>query len=138
MKLSTHILTIAALVALLGAVATWAFYPHASKAPSLSGAATTTSIVIAKENAGQTIRLTQGQEFVVNFGTDMNWYLAFNPTGIVTQTGPADTKAGTQGVFVAAHTGTTTLSVNGGPICKPNEACPQFRVQVPDISITVQ
>jgi hypothetical protein len=84
---------------------------------------------ITNADNNETVTLTKGEQFDVAFGQGLNWSLAFDPVGIVTQVATSTT-AGIQGTFEAASASTTTLHATGAPICAAGEACPQFREEV--------
>lgn len=93
--------------------------------------------IITRADTGKTITLARDARFVIQMGSDLNWTIAFDPSGIISRVANSTTADGIQGVYSADVSGTTTLHATGAPICKPGYACPQFLVAVP-VTIVVQ
>jgi len=81
---------------------------------------------ITSQDNGQTIVLQKNERFIVQFGNNLNWKLAFNPSDNITRVPNTSTADGIQGTYEASKIGTVILNATGAPICKPDEACPQF------------
>ena len=86
--------------------------------------------IFTQDDNGSVIRLAKNEQFEIKLANTLSWKLSFAPANIITQISNATTGGGLQGIYKASEIGSTTLNAIGAPICKQNEACPQFRVSV--------
>lgn len=82
--------------------------------------------VITHDDFSQTITVRQGTPITIKLGTDMDWTATLSDPSLFTPIETFAATPGVQGMYVAAKTGTVTISAQGKPICKPDQACPMF------------
>jgi hypothetical protein len=75
-------------------------------------------LVITLDNAGQTIPLKKGQNFLLSLGSNYQWDVTVVPVEILSRNMKITPGAGEQGLYIARQPGTATLSAVGNPICR--------------------
>lgn len=89
--------------------------------------ATTSPLIVTSADSGKTIRLHKGDTFILKLGGSLNWSdVKITDNGVVTAVPTFAAIPGAQGMYEARTAGTAAISATGAPICKANEACPQF------------
>jgi hypothetical protein len=99
--------------------------------PPLTGAgevtATTSPFIVTSADSGKTIRLHKGDTFILKLGGSLDWGdVKITDNGVVTAVPTFAAIPGAQGMYEARAKGSATITATGAPICKANEACPQF------------
>jgi len=130
-----HIATrwITATVAVIGILAFLAGTPAQAGAPptSTQAPASAQTITILPEDNGQTFNIQAGDRVVVKLGTDLNWTVDLDPTGILVPVpGVGTLVRGVQGIYQAVQPGTVVLTASGRPNCSGDQVCPDFIQQV--------
>ena len=75
------------------------------------------SLSVTLEDNGKTITLKPGDRFLLNLGDSYDWEVTIADQTVVSRVIGVLTIRGSQGLFEARQTGTTTLTANGNPTC---------------------
>lgn len=73
---------------------------------------------ITLDNAGQTIPLKKGQNFLLSLGETYQWQVAVQPAEILSRNMKITPGSGEQGLYIARAQGKATLSAVGVPMCR--------------------
>jgi hypothetical protein len=85
-----------------------------------------TSTMITQADAGKTVTLKVGTQFLLNLGGTERWTISIGDTSIVRRVPNASAAKGTQGLFEVLRVGTTTISAEGRPNCSAGMMCAQY------------
>ncbi len=83
-----------------------------------------TEITITRQNAGQTLSMHVGDSFVLSLGEGFDWTVTVSDQSVLSRVVNITPLRGSQGVYEAHKTGTTTLTATGDPLCRQSKpAC---------------
>lgn len=98
--------------------------PTKTSKPALNVQQTQT-ISITEANNNETITVKKDTSIVIALGTDI-WTLSFAPATILSEIKNVGPIEGMQGLYSAKTVGTTVITAEGRPNCKPGEMCAQY------------
>lgn len=75
-------------------------------------------LVITLDNAGQTISLKKGQNFLLSLGNNYQWEVTVDPPGTLSRNMKITPGSGEQGLYIARKPGKAILRAVGNPICR--------------------
>jgi hypothetical protein len=93
---------------------------------------------VTTSDNGRTVLLQVGQRFLLDLGDTYSWNFTINDQTIVSRVPNIMTIRGSQGLFEAHTTGTTTLQATGDPACRQSQPACMMPSVVFSITITVQ
>lgn len=73
---------------------------------------------ITLDNAGQTIPLKKGQNFLLSLGTTYRWEVTVTPADLLSRNMKITPGAGEQGLYIARAPGKASLRALGNPLCR--------------------
>jgi hypothetical protein len=121
---ATATVTLVALMSLLPGRVT-------AQQPPVQAPASSQTVTITPDDNGQTFQIQVGDRVVVKMGTELDWTVDLDPSGILVPVpGVGTLVRGVQGIYQAVQPGTVTLTADGQPHCSSDQVCAQFIQQV--------
>jgi hypothetical protein len=81
---------------------------------------------VTLDDQGKTVHLAVGERFLLKLGETYVWELNLSDPNVVSRVKNIAVVRGAQGVYIADHAGTVTLTATGDPLCRQSKpACGQ-------------